>query len=220
MASKRILPAQFDPDGYAKTPLNDLMVFSIYSLHRQGQAIPAEDIISACFVLFPRRFSLRKYPQWPDSTIVSRRWSDCKRRGYLRGNAVDGFQLTARGVKRAEKIEKMLGKVKIKPVPVSKPKLPLQPVLTVHPELKARAKKYIHAIEASDAYRHYKRKAPLNEYDFRSLLLCTMESPPATLARNLEQFKDYVRIHDRMDLLTFLESSEEKFSDLLRTAKR
>ena len=217
MASKRTTAPQFDPDGYAKTPLNDLVVYSIYSLHTKGAAIPAEDIISACFVLFPRRFSLRKYPQWPDSAAVSRRWSACKSKGYLRGNALEGFQLTARGVKRAEKIEKTLGKVKIKPMPSSKPKLPLQPVLTVHPELKARAKKYIGSIESSDAYRHYRRKAPLNEYDFRSLLLCTMESPPATLARNLEQFKDYVRIHDRMDLLTFLESSEEKFSHLLKT---
>jgi len=220
MASKRTTPPQFDPDGYAKTPLDDLVVYSIYSLHRKGSAIPAEDIISACFVLFPRRFSLRKYPQWPDSAAVSRRWSDCRKKGYLRGNAIEGFQLTARGAKRAEKIEKTLGKIVIKPVPVSKPKLPLQPVLTVHPELKARAKKYIHSIEASDAYRHYKRKAPINEYDFRSLLLCTMESPSTTLARNLEQFKDYVRIHDRMDLLTFLESSEEKFSHLLKTAAK
>jgi len=220
MASKRTTPPQFDPDGYSKTPLNDLVVYSIYSLHRQGSAIQAEDIISACFLLFPRRFSLRKYPQWPDSSIVSRRWSECKSKGYLRGNALEGFQLTARGVRRAEKIEKSLGKVKIKPVPSSKTKLPLQPVLTVHPELKARAKKYIHSIESSDAYRHYKRKAQVNEYDFRSLLLCTMESPPATLARNMEQFKDYVRIHDRMDLLTFLESSEEKFAHLLKTAAK
>lgn len=220
MATKRTNLPQFNPDGYAKTPLNDLVVYSIYSLHQKGSTIPAEDIISACFVLFPRRFSLRKYPQWPDSAAVSRRWSDCKRKGYLRGNALEGFQLTARGVKRAEKIEKTLGKVKIKPVPGSKPKLPLQPVLTVHPELKARAKKYIHAIESSDAYKRYKRKLPINEYDFRSLLLCTMESPPATLTRNLEQFKDYVRIHDRMDLLTFLESNEENFSHLLKTTAK
>lgn len=220
MATKRTNLPQFNPDGYAKTPLNDLVVYSIYSLHQKGSTIPAEDIISACFVLFPRRFSLRKYPQWPDSATVSRRWSDCKRKGYLRGNALEGFQLTARGVKRAEKIEKTLGKVKIKPVPGSKPKLPLQPVLTVHPELKARAKKYIHSIESSDAYKRYKRKSPINEYDFRSLLLCTMESPPATLTRNLEQFKDYVRIHDRMDLLTFLESNEENFSHLLKTTAK
>ncbi|HUG34677.1 MAG TPA: hypothetical protein VMJ90_07900 [Anaerolineales bacterium] len=222
MASKRTAPPQFDPDGYVKIPLNDLVVYSIYFLHRQGSAIAAEDIISACFVLFPRRFSLQKYPQWPDSAAVSRRWSDCKSKGYLRGNAVEGFHLTARGIKRAEKVGKSLRRFIVKAVPAPRPKLkaPAVPLQTVHPDLKARARKYIRTIESSDAYRHYKRKTPLNEYDFRSLLLCTMESPPSTLARNMEHFKEYVRIHDRGDLLTFLESSEAKFSHLLKTTSK
>jgi len=221
MVNKKAPPPMFDPQVYTKITLNDLVMYSIYFLHRQGSELTSEDVIGACFVLFPKRFSLQKYPQWPDAGIVSRRWSDCKSRGYLRGNAAQGFSLTARGIKRAGKVEKSLGRV-IKPVSMPRPKTktPVLPVQTVHPELKARARKYIRSIESSDAYRHYKRKTPLNEYDFRSLLLCTMESPPATLARNMEQFKEYVRIHDRKDLLAFLESSEEKFSHLLKTAAK
>jgi len=219
--AKKSIPPKFDPNFYSKITLNDLVVYSIYYLHKQGSEITSEDIISACFVLFPKRFSLRKYPQWPDAGNVSRRWSDCKSKGYLRGNAVEGFQLTARGIKRAEKVEKSLGKP-LKPVSMPRPKTkaPALPAQTVHPELKARARKYIRSIESSDAYRHYKRKTPLNEYDFRSLLLCTMESPPATLARNMEQFKEYVRIHDRTDLLSFLESSEARFSPLLKATSK
>ena len=218
---KRTDPPQFNPDSYTKITLNDLVIYSIYYLRKQGSEIAAEDVISACFVLFPKRFSLRKYPHWPDAGIVSRRWNDCKRRGFLRGNAVEGFQLTARGAKRAEKVEKSLGKP-IKPVSLQrlKPKTPAAPEQTAHPEVKARARKYIRSIESSDAYRHYKRKTPLNEYDFRSLLLCTMESPPTTLARNMEQFKEYVRIHDRTDLLSFLESSETRFLHLLKATSK
>jgi len=78
-------PPKFDPNVYSKVILNNLVVYSIYYLHRQGSEITSEDIISACFVLFPKRFSMRKYPQYPDSGIVSRRWSDCKSKGYLRG---------------------------------------------------------------------------------------------------------------------------------------
>jgi hypothetical protein len=221
MVNKKAAPPIFDPVVYTKITLNDLVVYAAWSLHRQGSEIASEDIISTCFMLFPKRFSLQKYPQWPDAGIVSRRWNDCKRRGYLRGNAVEGFQITSRGIKRAEKVEKSLGGT-IRPIPALKPKTktPAAPVQTVQPELKARARKYIRSIESSDAYRHFKRKAPLNEYDFRSLLLCTMESPPATLARNMEQFKEYVRIHDRGDLLTFLESSEAKFSHLLKTTSK
>jgi len=219
--AKKSIPPKFDPNFYSKITLNDLVVCSIYYLRKQRSEITAEDVISACFVLFPKRFSLRKYPQWPDAGIVSRRWGDCKSKGYLRGNAVEGFQLTARGAKRAEKVEKSLGRpLKPAPLPRTNTKAPALPAQTVHPELKARARKYIRSIEASDAYRHYKRKIPLNEYDFRSLLLCTMESPPATLARNMEQFKDYVRIHDRTDLLSFLESSEARFSHLLKATSK
>jgi hypothetical protein len=192
------------------------VIYSIYYLHKQGSEITSEDIISACFVLFPKRFSLQKYPQWPDSGMVSRRWSDCKSKGYLRGSATKGFQITAKGIKRAAKVEKSLGKP-LNPTGVPKPKSPKTavPVQTVHPELKAHAKKYVRSIEMSDAYKHYKKNLPLNEFDFRSLLLCTMESPPATLARNLNQFKEYVNIHKRKDLLSFLEFCEEKFSFLL-----
>jgi len=115
-------------------------------------------------------------------------------------------------------VEKLLGEP-MKPIREPKPetKKTAVPAQAVHPELKAHAKKYVRSIEMSDAYRHYKKNLPLNEFDFRSLLLCTMESPPTTLARNLNQFKEYVDIHNRTDLLSFLEFCENKFSNLLGT---
>jgi hypothetical protein len=200
-------------------------VYAVYYLHKQGAETGSEDIISSCFVLFPKRFSLRKYPQYPDSGIVSRRWSDCKSKGYLRGDALSGFQITAKGIRRAEKVEKSLGKplkrVRVpKPTssPMGKVEGPAIPVKeAVHPELKAHAKKYIRSIEMSDAYKHYKKNLPINEFDFRSMLFCTMESSPATLSRNFNQFKEYVNIHNRKDLLSFLEYCEGRFSSLLGT---
>jgi hypothetical protein len=215
-------PPRFDPTHYTKVVLNDLVVYSVYYLHKQGLEIASEDIVLACFTLFPQRFSLKKYPQYPDSGIVSRRWGECKRKGYLRGNAVKGFQITARGTKRADKVEKLLGRP-LRPVRAAKPKVDESAVPereAVHPELKRHARKYVRSIETSDAYKHFKKGAPLNEFDFRSMLLCTMESPPTTLARNLNQFKEYVNIHDRKDLLSFLEFCESKFSSLLGTKKK
>lgn len=213
---KKSAPPRFDPEKYSKITLNDLVVYSVYYLHKKRSEITSEDIISACFVMFPKRFSMRKYPQYPDSGIVSRRWGDCKSRGYLRGNATRGFQITARGIKRAEKVEKMLGKP-MKPVRATKPgtKKTAGSAQTIHPELKAHAGKYVRSIQASDAYKQYRKQLALNEFDFRSMLLCTMESPPSTLARNMEQFKEYVRIYKRRDLLVFLEFCEVKFSHLL-----
>lgn len=210
--AKTSIPPKFDPDVYSKIILNDLVVYSIYYLHKQGSEIASEDVISACFVLFPKRFSLHKYPQWPDSAVVSRRWSDCKSKGYLLGSAVEGFKLTAKGIKHAEKLEKSLGRVKAQPVRAAR--------RTANSELKSRAGKYVRSIERSEAYTRYKKRLEINEFDFRSLLFCTMESPPATLSRNLEQFKDYVNIHERKDLLTFLEFSEGRFAFLLNAKSK
>ena len=213
---RKSAPPRFDPDLYTKITLNDLVVYSAYYLHKQGSEMTSEDLISACFVLFPNRFSMRKYPQYPDSGIVSRRWGDCKSRGYLRGNATKGFKITAKGIRRAEKVEKSLGNpLKRAPAPKSTSKKKSASAQTVHPELKAHAGKYVRSIRASDAYKNYRKQQSLNEFDFRSMLLCTMESPPTTLARNMEQFKEYVNIYKRKDLLVFLEFCEVKFSHLL-----
>lgn len=210
--AKTSIPPTFDPNVYSKITLNDLVIYSIYALHKQGTEITPEDVISACFVLFPKRFSLRKYPQWPDSAVVRRRWSDVKNKGYMLGSVAKGFRLTAKGIKRAEKLEKSLGRVTARPARVVR--------RTVHSELKSRARKYVRSIERSEAYARYKKRLEINEFDFRSLLFCTMESPPATLSRNLEQFKDYANIYERKDLLTFLEFSEGKFAVLLNAKSK
>ena len=213
----------FDPETYTKITLNDLVIYAVYSLQKQGSEIGPEDIISACFLLFPQRFALRKHPHWPDSAIVNRHRSGCKSKGYLRGSIKAGFQLTVRGTKLAQKVEKLLGK----PIPASRLKkerlaVPVSSTRadSIRPELKTYARKYVRSIETSDAYKHYKKGTPLNEFDFRSLLLCTMESPPATLARNMQQFKEYVNIQDRKDLRSFLQFCEEKFSYLLNTVTK
>jgi hypothetical protein len=97
-----------------------------------------------------------------------------------------------------------------------------QPEKAIHPavaqEVKVRAGKFVRAMETSDAYIHYKKNgksSKISEFDFRSLLLCTMESSPETLARNVEQFKGYAGIHKRKDLVAFLNFCEEKLSYLL-----
>jgi len=203
-------PPKFDPQVYTKIALNDLLVYSIHYLHKRGGEITSEDIISACFTLFPKRFALRKYPHWPDAAVVSRRWNDCRVKGYIVGNPAKGFKLTPKGFRFAEKVGRMLGGTR--------------PIRSRVPaEVKTRAGRFVRSMETSDAFAHYRkngRHSRISEFDFRSMLLCTMESSPATLARNLEQFKDYAGIYDRQDLLTFLNFCEEWFSHLLDTGRK
>jgi hypothetical protein len=377
MINKSGLP-RFNPDVYTKITLNDLVVYSIHYLHNKNAEVTSEDVISACFMLFPKRFSLRKHPHWPDSAMVSRHWGVCRSKGYIAAGTDPGFKLTAKGIRLAEKVAKVLGmtipkqaakvqpsrtkarsvtpvrkvqpevreekttrpatvkkgqpprpkahvvtstnktriaqkgktkshppakktqsprskvravmqakkaqpvqkekvirqpavrktrssRSKAHPVPTKKitPSRPVrktQPVppakarpatsvknvrpiwtektrppepvvrsliaekatqpaqINVTQEAKVRAGKFVRAMETSDAYIHYRKNgksSKISEFDFRSLLLCTMESSPETLARNVEQFKGYASIHNRKDLVAFLKFCEEKLSYLL-----
>ncbi|MBK9211224.1 MAG: hypothetical protein IPL71_24255 [Anaerolineales bacterium] len=109
----------------------------------------------------------------------------------------------------------------IQPVKVEKAKPVIAPT-PVSREAKERALKFTRMMERSDAYVHYKKngsKSTINEFDFRSLLLCTMESSAETLARNVDLFKGYAEIHNRQDLMLFLNHCEDKFSYLLKPPK-
>jgi len=208
--TKKSAPPKFNPDVYSRITLNDLIVYSMHYLHSQGRAITSEDVISVCFTFFPKRFSLRKYPHWPDSAVVSRRWSDCRRKGLILGNPAKGFKLTPKGFRYAGKVEKILRGVR--------PGLSRIPA-----EVRTRAGRFVRSMETSDAFIHYKkngRNTKISEFDFRSMLLCTMESSSATLKSNIEQFKDYAGIYHRRELITFLNFCEARFSHLLGADKR
>lgn len=109
---------------------------------------------------------------------------------------------------------------KTKPVKVEKVIAPAV-ILQVSKEEKAKAGKVVQVMERSDAYRQYRKngdRTKISEFDFRSLLLCTMESSPETLARNVNTFKGYANIQNRQDLVTFLNFVESSFSGLLNSS--
>ena len=115
----------FKSDIYKSIASNQLVVYSIHSLYNDGDEISSEDIISACFILFPQKFSLKKYPQWPDSALIGRRLNDCRGNGLIAAKIDTGYKLTAKGSRLAEKAAKTLG--------VAHPKVnkPSQPKKTV-----------------------------------------------------------------------------------------
>ena len=111
-------------------------------------------------------------------------------------------------------------KVEPKPIKVEKVIAPVA-VIQVSKEEKAKAGKVVQVMERSDAYRQYRKsgdKSKISEFDFRSLLLCTMESSPETLARNVNMFKGYANIQNRQDLVVFLNFVEGSFSSLLNSS--
>jgi hypothetical protein len=93
------------------------------------------------------------------------------------------------------------------------------PELVVSKEEKVKAEKIVRAMERSDAYKIYSRNghsSRLSEFDFRNMLFATMESTPETLIRNVNLFKGSAAIHNRQDLIKFLDFCEINFASLLK----
>lgn len=93
------------------------------------------------------------------------------------------------------------------------------PELVVSKEEKVKAEKIVRAMERSDAYKIYSKNghnSKFNEFDFRNMLFATMESTPETLIRNVNLFKGSASIHNRQDLIKFLDFCEINFTSLLQ----
>jgi hypothetical protein len=195
----------FNTNIYSGIAMNDLVTYAVYFLSQSGKEIVEADIVAICFLMFPKRFALRGYPKWPDSSVVAKRWIDCRGKGLISGSTKDGFSLTPKGMKLAERVGKLLDSKEL-----PKPKL--------KSDLRSRSGHFVREIENSIAYKIFLAggdKAEIAEYDFRGMLLCTMESSPSTLRNNLSQFKAHVASYERPDLLEFLEKMEQRFGALL-----
>ncbi len=369
---------KFDGTLYAGMTLDSLVLFAFYALRERRTEFELEELVSACFRLFPKKFALKKFFRWPDSAVVARHWQECRRKKYVVAEGDSRFRLSAKGmrvvrlaakalgvelpkpkkkvkeaapaekvkpaekkvapaakaevkpaekkvapaekvkpaakkvapaakaevkpaekkvapaekvkpaakkvapaakaevkpaakkvapaakaeVKPAEKKVAPAAKAEVKPAekaeqlplphpkPAPKPKAEsaatiwkevlhppapsvpavqsqpekeTPPAPSVSPEARIRAGKFVRMMETSDAYIQYKKygtSSNISEFDFRSLLLCTMESSPETLARNVEQFKGYAAIHHRGDLVAFLDFCAGRFAALLVPQKK
>jgi len=100
---------KFEVDVYTRIPSGELIVYSAHYLMEQGMEITLEDIVSVCFRLFPHKFGLKKYPKWPDSALVSRRWRDARKKGTLSAGTNHGYKLTSKGLSLVKKVAKTLG---------------------------------------------------------------------------------------------------------------
>ncbi|HNJ12265.1 MAG TPA: hypothetical protein PLN43_01720, partial [Anaerolineales bacterium] len=118
---RRSLP-KFDPSVYSAISSVNLVAYAIHFLLERGIEIHMEDVVFGCFLLFPHKFALKKYPRWPDSAVVGRRVGDCRSKGYIAANTEFGFKLTVKGTLAAERAAKALGIFK-----VQKPGLPQKP---------------------------------------------------------------------------------------------
>jgi len=103
-----------DEELYRKVSINDLILFSIYSLSIKKEKCVFERLVEKCFTLFPKTFSFPKFPKWPDSRKLDRSLRTLRRKKLITGDPKSFFSLTKLGRKTAEEVAKTFRQRKLK----------------------------------------------------------------------------------------------------------
>ncbi len=89
----------YDRESYSDIDLNRLAVFAVHKLSDNGIVSTFESIVVALFRLFPEKFSLPGYPEFPDAARVNRALLQLrpKYRNWAIFSSAKGYILTELG---------------------------------------------------------------------------------------------------------------------------
>jgi len=106
---------EFEKD-YVSIDKDRLILFTLDYLSSKNIEATFDKLTVAAFKLFPKKFSLIGFPEYPDAKTVN----DCvflhcvKTKGWVVGNAQTGYKITEKGKYFLEETKKMLeGKIKV-----------------------------------------------------------------------------------------------------------
>jgi hypothetical protein len=67
-----------DGSSYELMDLDRLVIYTVVELQKLGIELSLENIIVGAFKLFPKRFSIIGYPEFPDATRVEKSLWRCR----------------------------------------------------------------------------------------------------------------------------------------------
>ncbi len=209
MTGNRIIELNaFDPEVYESVDLDRLVVFTAIELSRLGIELCLENIIVGAFRLFPKKFSLVGYPEYPDATRVEKALWRCKgaNRRWIGGKTPHGYLITERTRRIASETESELSKG-----PPSK--------LRRAPSRGRRKESILKETTESSAYSKYSRGegSTISEAEFCYLLQGTLDSTSETLRENLSSLLRFAEELTRPEITEFLKwlSKQGRFRRLL-----
>jgi len=199
--SSKIVETKYPEEVYIKVKMQNLIVFGIYSVTKNGETCTYERLIAECFYNFPKVFGFMRYPQWPDPLKFDRPLRTLREKGLIVGSVRDRFELTEFGERVAKETESILTK---KGGTINK---------TIKPMGRSADDKLIEFIKKSEPYKRYQANPEnftISESEFRSLLRCTLETPERVLKQNLTHFKKVAESYKEAQIFNFLTTCEKK----------
>lgn len=190
---------------YENVDLNHLVMYAMGQLEEINADLSFENAVVAAFKIFPKKFSLLGFPEYPDSTRVEKRLRDCadRRKQWLGGKIRQGFVITNRGRRFIKEAENYLNG--------------LYSEKTKAPSQTRRKESLLAEVTSSPAYlKHIKgQRDSISVAEFCFLLQGTLDSSREFLERNLTLLRQFSEELGRKDILEFLVWLEEHFAKFL-----
>jgi len=176
---------------YLNIGIDDLSIYAISQIVAKKEECTQERIIKECFTLFPERFGMARYPQWPDFDRVHLSIVRCQRKGWITGSSKTGFKITSFGESASKKIVTKLNKSSA----ASSTRKPVE-------SSRGKWESIIKYLKSSDIFKRYEKdpvSIQISDKDVRKLMVCTLESPIRVVRQNLvnslgiaKEFKDKI----------------------------
>lgn len=191
----------YDENIYTKIPMEDLILLGIYIILKKREVCTFERLVAECFFKFPKVFTFKRYPQWPDSLKFDRPIRKLREKGLIVGGIKDYISLTQFGEKIAKQIKNNLERKVI---------LEQNRKLSRGRSVDDRLIAYLKDTPQYKAFLKEPDNFLISEPEFRNLLRCTLETPPTVVKQNLEYYKNLARLYNEKSLLSFLSYCENK----------
>jgi len=193
----------FDESKYENLDLDHLMMYAMGELERIQVDLSFENATVAAFKLFPKKFSLVGFVNYPDSNRVDQcLWRCAKHRQWLGGKSRQGFIITERSKLIIKECEDMI----IKGVGLKKTKTTSQT---------RRIEALLLEVESSSAFKKHEQGegSKITESELCFLLQGTLDSSHKLLKENLNTLKSYAKTLKNKNVTNFLNWIESSFSD-------
>ncbi|MCD6578009.1 hypothetical protein J7L48_00870 [bacterium] len=203
----------FPDDTYQNLTIDDLILYALFSLEKKGVEGRFENIVAEGFEMFPKKFYLHGYPEYPDARRVFNsvmRMSGglpTNQEKLIVGNMKSFFTLTERGLERLKAIQMKLqtgedDKIGIK---------------TKIEDKRGKMGRMLWEIETHPLYRQYLingENTDIPETLLRNLLFATMETPKKRLEEKMSMLIGYCESLGRDDIKKFLIFCKNKHKEI------
>jgi len=185
-----------DENKYAQINKDRLVLYAVHLLEENKIEPTFEKVVAAAFKLFPKRFSLLGFPNYPDSRWIYYSLWHCvyQSKGWLSGNPTSGYHVTPKGKRIISQTLKALsGKIYAPKKVASKQK--------------RKEIYFLNLLEKSSAFQKYLsgKTDEVTEMEIRIMLRTRKDTPRDVVALNFKKYVEYANVVDMPKIVEFLQ---------------